>query len=138
LLFETSEFMDVHPFLIGVVDDDPSVLESLEELLASGGYKSLLFDSAEAFLGSNGFQQVDCLISDIGMPAMSGWELLQIARTECPNLPVILVTARDEEYARETIEAKGASYLFRKPFDGRELLAALDAVLRPDKCNRET
>jgi len=71
------------------------------------------------------------LISDIGMPAMSGWELLRIARTEHPDLPVILVTARDEEYPREAIEGRGARRLFRKPFDGRELLATLDAILRP-------
>ena len=66
--------MDVHQFLIGVVDDDPRVLESFEELLASGGHKALLFPSAEAFIDANGFQEVDCLISDIGMPGMSGLE----------------------------------------------------------------
>jgi CheY-like chemotaxis protein len=123
--------MDLHHFLVGVVDDDPHVLEAFEELLAAGGYKVLLFPSAEAFLAANGFQQVDCLISDIGMPAMSGWELLQIARTEYPDLPVILITARDEQHSREAIEGKGARRLFRKPFDGRELLSALDTILRP-------
>jgi len=128
---ETVELMDLHQFLVGVVDDEPRILESFEELLASGDYRVLLFPSAEAFLDANGFQLVNCLISDIGMPAMSGWELLRIARTEHPDLPVILVTARDEEYPREAIEGRGARRLFRKPFDGRELLAALDAILRP-------
>jgi CheY-like chemotaxis protein len=123
--------MDVHPPLIGVVDDDPLVLESFEELLAAGGYRVLAFPSAEAFLDADGFQQVDCLISDIGMPVMNGWELLQIARTEYPELPVILITARDEEHLREAIESKGARSLFGKPFDGTELLSTLDAILRP-------
>jgi DNA-binding response OmpR family regulator len=124
--------MDSYPFLVGVIDDDPRILESLEELLASGGYRVLLFCSAEAFLEANGFQQVDCLVSDIGMPGMSGWELLQIARTDCPNLPVILITARDEEHACRLLAARrGARRLFRKPFDGRLFLATLDAILRP-------
>lgn len=123
--------MDLHPFLIGVVDDEPSVLESFEELLASGGYRVLLFPSPEAFLNANGFQHVDCLISDIGMPTMTGWELLEIARTEHPDLPVILITARNEEHPREAIEGKGARCLFKKLFDGKELLTALNAILRP-------
>jgi DNA-binding response OmpR family regulator len=122
--------MDLHPILIGVIDDDPRVLESVEELLASCGYKVLPFPSVEAFIGANGFQQVDCVISDIGMPGMTGWELLQIARTEHPDLPVILITARDEEYRRAPVKGKGARYLFRKPFDAKELLAALDTILR--------
>jgi DNA-binding response OmpR family regulator len=125
--------MDAHHFLIGVVDDDPRVLESFEELLASGGYNVLLFPSAEAFIAANGFQKVDCVISDIGMPAMSGWELLEMARTQRPDLPVILITARDDEHPRTSVEGKGARYLFRKPFDGRELLAALAAILGPEQ-----
>jgi FixJ family two-component response regulator len=124
---EIFELMDVHRFLIGVVDDDPRVLESLEELLASAGYRALLFLSAQAFLNANGFQQVDCLISDIGMPAISGWELLEMSRTAYPDLPVLLITARDEEHMPVPVE--GARRVFRKPFDGKELLAALDTIL---------
>jgi len=124
------EAMAPHKFLIGVVDDDPRIRESFEELLASGGYAVLLFPSAEAFLDSNGFQRVDCLISDIGMPAITGWELLRMARTDHPGLPVILITADDQDNPLRLLEAKAARYVFRKPFDGRELLAALDAILR--------
>lgn len=123
--------MDVHHFLIGVVDDDPRVLESFEELLASGGYRVLLFLSAQAFLNANGFQQVDCLISDIGMPVISGWELLEMSRTAYPDLPVLLITARDEEHLPVSVEGGGARRLFRKPFDGKELLATLDVILQP-------
>jgi FixJ family two-component response regulator len=116
--------------LVAVVDDDPRVLESLDELLAAGGYKALLFPSAEAFLDSNAFRQVDCLISDIGMPAMNGWELAQTARSEQPGLPVILITGRDGEHPKAWLEGKGIRRLFRKPFDGGELLGALDTILR--------
>jgi FixJ family two-component response regulator len=122
--------MDLAPFLIGVVDDDPRVLESLEELLASGGYQTVLFPSAEAFIDANGLQRVDCLISDIGMPAKTGLELLHLARAKRPDLPVILTTGRDELYQRAKTEGKEACRLFRKPFDGTELLATLREVLR--------
>lgn len=130
---EVRQLMDLDQFLVGVVDDDLSVLESFEELLSSGGYASLLFPSAEAFLAANSLEQLDCLISDIAMPGMSGWELLEIGRTNHPDLPIILVTARDEELSREAIEKKGARRLFKKPFNGREFLNTLDAILRPGR-----
>ena len=122
--------MELRRYLIGVVDDDPRVLESMGELLAAGGYDVLLFSSPEAFLDSNGLDRVDCLISDIGMPAMTGWELLKIARAHQRQLPVILITARDEEYTVATSEARGARHLFRKPFNGKELLNALETILK--------
>ncbi len=121
--------MALQRFLVGIVDDDPRVLESLEELLAAGGYKPLPFPSAEAFLEANEHQPVDCLISDIGMPGMSGWELLMVARKRYPELPVVLITALDEEHINDSSKANGARCLFRKPFDGRELLNALDGIL---------
>jgi len=121
--------MNLDQFVVGVVDDDPHVLESIEELLASAGYTVLPFLSPESFLDAKGFQRVDCLISDISMPVMSGWDLLEAAQAQPSPIPVILITARDEEIVGKTKAAKGARYLFRKPFDGRELLAALESVL---------
>lgn len=118
-------------FLIGVVDDDPTILESLEELLGAGGYKSSTFASVDAFLEADGFRRVVCLISDLVMPTKTGWELLEIARTKHPGFPVILITARYEE-AASAFPAKGAVYLLRKPFDGRELLRVLDNILAND------
>jgi DNA-binding response OmpR family regulator len=112
------------------VDDDPHVLESFDELLGSAGYQVLLFPSAGAFLEGDGIQRLDCLISDIRMPSISGWEILRIAHSERPGLPVILMTARDEEHSRDQVERNWARFLFRKPFDGRELLEALDTLLR--------
>lgn len=130
--------MDLHPFLVGVVDDDPRVLESFEELLASAGYRVLPFPTAEAFLAERGLHKVDCLISDIRMSEIDGWELLRIAHSERPDLPVILMTARDEEHSRDQAERSWARYFFRKPFDVRELIAALDTILGPGHRNHPT
>lgn len=113
-------------FVIAVVDDDYRVLESLEELLASGGHTVRLYLSAEAFLEAHGVQEVDCLISDIGMPGMSGVELLQIAQRERPALPVIFITGRYEGETPSFGLHRGVRFLFRKPFDGGEMLAAVD------------
>jgi CheY-like chemotaxis protein len=116
-------------FLIGVVDDDPRVLESLEELLSSGGYQVLPFYSGEAFLASGGFRVVDCLITDIEMPVVDGWELLRIARMDYRDLPVILITAINLEERGQLLDAQAARRVFKKPFDGRELLRVLGDIL---------
>ena len=91
----------------------------------------MVFASAEEFLQSDAPASAICLITDVRMPGIDGLELQRRVGIKYPRLPVILITARDEEYARGSIKGKGARHLFRKPFDGRELLAALATILKP-------
>lgn len=112
--------------LVAVVDDDPAVLDSLEELLESAGYAVRCFSSARELL-DNGLSGLDVLITDIGMPGMDGFELRDVVNGERPELPVFLVTGRHE--LADPARAKGVSGLFRKPFDTPVLLAAIGRVL---------
>jgi len=73
--------------VIAVVDDDTRVLESLEDLLESAGHRVHLFKSAQALLENPAFGEIDCLISDIGMPAIDGFDLERLARAARPELP---------------------------------------------------
>jgi len=77
--------------VVAVVDDDSRVLESLEDMLESAGYRVRLFASAKQFLDT-AMAEVDCVISDIGMPGADGFELQQIIRNSRPTLPVILTS----------------------------------------------
>jgi FixJ family two-component response regulator len=121
-----------HPrrFVIAVVDDDRSVLESLEMLLASAEYDVRLFSSAPALLESGGLREIDCLISDVGMPVMDGFELARTLQAARPELPVFLVTGRPDLLNRSPLDVPGQYHLFKKPFDGPELLTAVDDALR--------
>lgn len=112
---------------IAVVDDDIGMLESLGDLLESSGYETTGFSSAQALLAA-GLRQFDLVIADIGMPAMDGFELRDLAKQERPGLPVFLVTGRDE--LAERGRARGVDQLFRKPFDAETLLAAIGFALR--------
>ena len=115
-------------FVVAVVDDDPRILESLESLLESAGHAVRLFTSARALLDGCNFAEIDCLISDISMPRIDGWELQRLANAARPELPVILITGHDVP-DRDPETHQGCRRFFRKPFDGQELLAAISEAL---------
>jgi FixJ family two-component response regulator len=121
-----------HPrrFVIAVVDDDRSVLESLEMLLASAEYDVRLFSSAAALLESDALREIDCLISDIGMPVTDGFELARTVQAARPELPVILITGRPDLLNRSPFDVPGHYRLFKKPFNGPELLTTVGDALR--------
>lgn len=120
--------------VVAIVDDDPRLLESLEDLLESAGYVARSFPSAGALLIS-GLSGLDVLITDIGMPGMDGFELRDLAKKTRPDLPVFLITGRHEIADQD--RAQGTSrFCFRKPFDAQILLAAVGDALR-DKTNGE-
>ncbi len=114
---------------IAVVDDDVRLLESLENLLESAGYSVRTFSSAGALLDV-GLSGIDCLIADIGMPGMDGFELHGAARRLRPDLPVFLITGRHEIADQQRAGAADIAAFFRKPFDGPALLTAISNALR--------
>ena len=115
-------------FVVAVVDDDHRTLESLADLLEAAGYDVRLYASAKMVWTRGGLSDIDCLISDIGMPDMDGFELRRLALSVRPELPVILITGRSEFRAQYTSMIERDRY-FEKPFDGRQLLAAIRAAL---------
>jgi FixJ family two-component response regulator len=119
-----------HGAVIAVVDDDQLILESLESLLESADYDVRPFSSAAALLESGVLPEIDCLISDVAMPAMDGFELARAVRAARPVLPVILVTGRHDLLDRSFPDTSGRYRVLKKPFSGEELLAALAEALR--------
>ncbi|MGX5850042.1 response regulator [Mesorhizobium sp. PL10] len=119
--------MSKHKLVVAVVDDDPRLLESMEELLESAGYVARSFSSARQLLIS-GLSGLDVLITDIGMPGMDGFELRDLVRRARPELPVFLITGRHEIADQD--RAQGISGFFRKPFDAHALLAIVGETLR--------
>lgn len=113
--------------VVAIVDDDPRLLESLEELLESAGYGTRIFSSAGSLLLS-GLSGLDLLITDIGMPGLDGFELRDLVKKARPDLPVFLITGRHEIADQD--RAQGISGFFRKPFDAKALLAAIGDALR--------
>jgi FixJ family two-component response regulator len=119
--------------IVAVVDDDPSMLNAAESLLDAQGFATMVFVSAEEFLDRGAATQVDCLLLDIHLGGVSGFELRKRLKNSGSTLPVIFMTALDDEAIREQALKAGCVALLRKPFQARQLLEAIkQAVLRKE------
>jgi FixJ family two-component response regulator len=116
--------------LIAVVDDDPSVRQSLNRLIRSASLEARVFASAEEFLDSAESRKPDCLILDVQLPGMSGPELHRHLLARPYHVPVIFITAHaSDEAARSAAASDWTVAYFIKPFSGDELLDAVNAAL---------
>lgn len=112
-----------------LIDDDPSVRDSLSLLLGIRGYATRVFDSAEAFLRAldeSAGQWAGCVLTDIRMPGLSGLDLQTIAAERGLPLPFVVMTAHgDAASARQAFRLAAIDFL-EKPFDDGELCAAIE------------
>ena len=111
--------------IVAIVDDDPSMLRATENLLDASGFATKAFASAEEFLARGDATRVDCLLLDIDLGGMSGIELRRQLKSSGSALPIIFMTALDDEALRaEALEAGCIAFL-RKPFPARQLMDAI-------------
>ncbi len=113
--------------LIAVVDDDASVRRSLHRLVRSAGYAVETFASAREFLAWLPHGQAACLVLDVHMHEMSGFEL-----QERLAVPVIFITSHDDAVTRTRIEKSGASGHLWKPFEEDAVLSAIRRAVDRD------
>ena len=111
---------------IAVIDDDHRVLVSLQNLLASCGYKAETYSSAELFLSSGALSRTSCIITDVEMRRMSGLGLLQHVRSRQSDVPVIIITGKPSDNSETFYLDRGANGFFRKPIDGDALLTLIN------------
>lgn len=111
--------------LVYIVDDDESVLKSLEMLFVSANIEVIAFGSAQGFLESMSREENACLISDISMKGITGLELQKRLNERGIQIPVIFLTAFDSSESRKQAKEGGAAAFFRKPVDDQALLDAV-------------
>lgn len=116
--------------LIRIVDDDEEVREALTFLLACRGWRTIAYESAEAFLREYCSMPPGCILLDIRMPGMTGVELQQRLRAMTKSLPIIFVTGHgDVATAVKTVKA-GAFDFLEKPVDGAVLEKTIERAVR--------
>lgn len=111
------------------MDDDPSLLRALERLLSSAGFSAVGFLSAETFLASDRREDCGCLVLDVHLGGMNGFELHERLVAEGSSIRVVFITAHDDASTRQRARAAGALAYLRKPFDDDLLLDAIRQVM---------
>jgi FixJ family two-component response regulator len=113
---------------IAVVEDDPSMLQGLNRLLLAHGFRVQTFASAELFLEGIAKCEADCLLLDIHLGGMSGIDLQRRLTSSRTDLPVIFMTAIDNETTRQEAFDAGCIAYLRKPFLGKLLIDAINRI----------
>lgn len=108
-----------------VVEDDTSMRRAIGRLLEAAGYAALVFGSAEALVDSAEQLSAACVVTDIHLPAMSGFELVDVLRQHTSRLPVVFITAFDKQEIRMKASAYAGACYLPKPFEGNDLLEAI-------------
>ena len=118
--------------LIAVVDDEACVSKALQRLLRSEGLRVETFASGPAFLDWLQRDRPDCVVLDLHMPQMDGFEVQAcLAQKQGLRVPVIVVTGRDSPQARRRALAGGAAAYLTKPLDHQALLEAIAVAIAP-------
>ena len=112
-----------------LVDDDAALLEVTSIVLASEGYKVLTAEDGTEALRVVGREKLDLVVLDVMLPRVSGFEVLQKIR-EQSDVPVVMLTAKSQSVDKVVGLELGADDYIIKPFDTKELLARIKAILR--------
>ena len=115
--------------VVYIVDDEPSIRDSLAMLLRSVGLASITFPDARSFLAGHAMRPQACLIADVRMPGMSGIELLEALQASGKALPVIIITGHGDIAMAVRAMKNGAADFIEKPFHDQTLLDAVHRAL---------
>lgn len=122
---------------IHIVDDDPSMLKYLSELVSTINYKSQTYDSANDFLNSYSDDGHGCLILDLRLPDINGLELQQQLASHNIDLPVIMISGFGDVSTAVKAMKAGILDFLEKPFKGQDLLDLIHNAVKKHKTERD-
>jgi FixJ family two-component response regulator len=117
------------PRRISIVDDDASIREALKSLMRSVRFDVEAFASAEDFLASDRVKDTECLILDVYLPGMNGFELQQHLNLERRSIPIVFITAHADEVSRQRALKAGAVELLSKPVRRETLFKVIQSAI---------
>jgi len=119
-----------------VVEDEPTLIETLEYNLSHQDYEVLTAMDGQSALNVARKERPDLIVLDLMLPGIDGVEVCRILRQEM-NVPILMLTARDEEVDKVVGLEVGADDYMTKPFSMRELIARIKALLRRERLIRQ-
>jgi FixJ family two-component response regulator len=118
--------------MVFVVDDDASVRKSLSRVISEAGYRVQAFASPREFLARGPEPGPSCLVLDVRMPGVSGFELQQTLTSAVHEIPIIFITGHGDIPMSVKAMKAGAVDFLTKPFSGKELLDAIQRAVAKD------
>ncbi len=115
--------------IVAVLDDEPEMRKALRRLLTGRGFCVEEFDRGADFLGAVGSRPLDCLVLDLHMPEVSGFDVLAALSSRSSRVPVVVITAHDAADTAERVRSLGASAYLKKPVDGTALVSAIQSAI---------
>jgi CheY-like chemotaxis protein len=115
-----------------VIDDETSIAQLLEDALSGVGHSVEIAVSGREGVEMATMSEFDLVLTDLGMPDISGWEVAATIRRHRPDVPIVLVTGWGTTLSKEEVERSGVCAVVHKPFEIQELLDTTDKVLRLD------
>jgi FixJ family two-component response regulator len=108
-----------------LVEDDRLLLRALRRLITLAGYRTLAFDRREEVLRARLPKHRGCIVLDVFMPGMDAVQFFQRLRAEGNQLPIILITGRQDDHSQRIIDQIDCAAVLYKPFTASELLSAI-------------
>ena len=115
--------------LVTIVDDEASVRKALSRLVRAAGFEVETFSSGAEFLAADQPRRPECLVLDLRMPHVSGFDVQQALSLAGRRLPVVVITGDDNAESRERALRLGARAYLRKPVDDAILLDAIRTAI---------
>jgi len=120
---------------LAIIDDDPEILKLLDQYLTKNGFEAEAFTDGESFLKKD-VNKFSLIVLDIGLPGIDGLEVCKRVRQNS-NIPIIMLTAASDDLDRILGLELGSDDYMGKPFNPRELLARIKALLRRSEIKEE-
>jgi FixJ family two-component response regulator len=117
------------PKLICIVDDDRSVRRALGRLIRSFGFDVETIASGRECLDGAYIDRADCLVLDVSMPGMDGFELYALLQASGRDIPTVFISAHDDEGYEKKARSLGASAFLSKPCDEKSLVEAINNAI---------
>lgn len=115
--------------LIMIVDDDPNIAQLVKLYLEKDGYDTVAYGRGDEALAAFRQNPPSLMILDIMLPGMDGWQVCRAVR-QISQIPIIMLTAKEETFDKVLGLELGADDYITKPFDSKEMAARVKAVLR--------
>ena len=115
--------------VIAVLDDEPQMRKALRRLLLTHGFRVADYENGTEFLAALPTHPADCLVLDLHMPEVNGFDVLAGLNPLHTATPVVVITGHDEPGTAERVHSLGASAFLTKPVDETALIAAIESAI---------